>query len=78
MLRRWLVAAPDRTKAALAARLGCTRVAVHNWLALRTRPRAEYRAILFAITGIPLDSWLTTAQRRSLRAAERVSANTAA
>jgi hypothetical protein len=70
LLDRWIAADPrTRTTSFLARSCRCSRMAVFKWLRRTSRPRAEHRAILSHIAGIPTDAWLSADEKRSLKAA---------
>lgn len=52
-----------RTRAAIARSLGCAHTTVMRWLDGTSRPDAEQRVRLHALTGIAPDAWRTTEER---------------
>lgn len=55
-----------RTRAAIARSLGCAHTTVMRWLDGTSRPDAEQRLRLHALTGIKPDDWRTTEERAAV------------
>lgn len=55
--------AAERTLTAIARSLGCAHTTVMRWLDGTSRPDAEQRVRLHALTGIKPDDWRTTEER---------------
>lgn len=71
-LRAYFEAEGALSQRELAARLGTKEGVIYAWKVGFRRPGPEYRQALARICGIPVDAWLTTAERRAalrLRAA---------
>lgn len=65
MLNEWLKA-NGHNQSWLASMLGISETAVSKWCRTEptARPSAHHRVAIERITGIPADSWMTTAERR--------------
>lgn len=65
-LTEWRAAnATERTLTAIARSLGCAHTTVMRWLDGTSRPDAEQRVRLHALTGIAPDEWRTADERAS-------------
>lgn len=63
-LAEWRAAnAAERKLTAIARSLGCAHTTVGRWLDGTSRPDAEQRVRLHALTGIAPDAWRTTEER---------------
>lgn len=62
-LAEWRAANKERTLVAISKSLGCAHTTVLRWLDGTSRPDAEQRVRLHALTGIAPDAWRTTEER---------------
>ncbi len=70
MLEAWFKGDPTRSRVALGERLGITGQAVSGWLRVISRPNeGRERELLEHATGIPVDAWMTDAERIEREAA---------
>jgi DNA-binding transcriptional regulator YiaG len=60
-LREWID--KNSTPTVFAAAMAVTRQMVHKWLNGECRPSSPKRARIEVLTGIPLESWSTPAER---------------
>lgn len=64
-LTEWRAERPDRTLVAIGRALGVAHTTVMRWLDGASRPDAEQRVRLHALTGISPDDWRTADERAS-------------